>query len=48
VQQAGPTLEVVSDTTKEPQRTKNARGGGARRPAEPGPEGGAAEPESTR
>jgi chromosome segregation ATPase len=47
-QQAGPTLEVVSDTTKEPQRTKNGRGGGARRPAEAGPESGAAEPESTR
>jgi crescentin len=45
-QQAGPTLEVVSDTTKEPQRTKNGRG--ARKPAEAGPEGGAAEPESTR
>jgi hypothetical protein len=36
----------VSDTTKEPQRTKNGRG--ARKPAEAGPEGGAAEPESTR
>src|SRR5256886_13165895 len=47
-QQAGPTLEVVSDSTKEPQRTKNGRGAGARRPAGAGPEGGAGEPDSTR
>jgi chromosome segregation ATPase len=45
-QQATPTLEVVSDTTKEPQKTKNGRG--ARKPAEVGPEGGAGEPGSTR
>src|SRR5215813_13861439 len=33
----GPTLEVVSDTSKEPQRTKNGRGGAGRNAGEGGP-----------
>lgn len=47
-QQGTPTLEVVSDTTKEPQKTKNGRGAAARRGGEAAPEGGAADPESAR
>ena len=47
-QQTGPNLEVVSDTTKEPQKTKNGKGAGGRKAAEAGPEAGAAEPNSTR
>jgi hypothetical protein len=42
----GPTLEVVSDTSKEPQRTKNGRGGAGRNAREGGTEGGGAEPTS--
>jgi len=42
----GPTLEVVSDTSKEPQRTKNGRGGAGRNAGEGGPQGGGAEPTS--
>jgi hypothetical protein len=42
-QQTTPTLEVVSDTTKEPQKNKNGKGAG-RKSAEAGPEGGAASP----
>lgn len=47
-QQTGPNLEVVSDTTKEPHKTKNGKGAGGRKAAEAGPEAGAAEPDSTR
>jgi hypothetical protein len=47
-QQTSPNLEVVSDTTKEPQKTKNGKGAGGRKAAETGPEAGAAEPDSTR
>jgi serine phosphatase RsbU (regulator of sigma subunit) len=46
-QQTSPNLEVVSDTTKEPQKSKNGRGAGARKAAEAGPETGAAESDST-
>ena len=47
-QQTSPNLEVVSDTTKEPQKSKNGKGAGGRKAAEAGPEAGAAEPDSTR
>ena len=47
-QQTSPNLEVVSDMTKEPQKSKNGKGAGGRRSAEAGPEAGAAEPDSTR
>ena len=47
-QQTSPNLEVVSDTTKEPQKSKNGKGTGGRKAAEAGPEAGAAEPDSTR
>ncbi len=46
-QQASPNLEVVSDTTKEPQKTKNGKGAGGRK-VEAGAEGGAVKPESSR
>jgi crescentin len=47
-QQASPTLEVVSDTTKEPQKTKNGKGAGGRKAMEAEPEGGAGERKSPR
>jgi len=47
-QQASPNLEVVSDSTKESQKTKNGKAAGSRKAAEGGPEGRAAEPDSTR
>jgi crescentin len=42
----GPTLEVVSDSSKEPQRTKNGKGAGGRNAGEAGSAGGGAEPTS--
>jgi crescentin len=47
-QQTSPNLEVVSDTTKEPQKTKNGKSAGSRKAAEAAREAGAADPDSTR
>jgi uncharacterized coiled-coil protein SlyX len=47
--QRGATLEEVSDTAKEPSKSRNGRGGGrGPKAVEAEPEGGEAEPPSTR